>query len=68
MKKIDCIGSRNSCTYFFKCEEGLIVRCGCFLGTIEEFETKVREDYQEGHKHYKEYIGAINYVKSILEV
>ncbi|MGL5980771.1 MAG: zinc finger CCCH domain-containing protein [Phocaeicola sp.] len=27
---------------FFNLEEGIYVRCGCFLGTIEEFENKVR--------------------------
>lgn len=60
------IGSRKGCIYFFKCEEDIIVRCGCFFGTIDEFENEVKSVYSEEEQYYKEYIGAINYIKSIL--
>ena len=67
MKKIDGIGSRNDCTYFFHTKQGIIVRCGCFLGNIYEFENRVKQKYEVKHIHYREYIGAIQYIKSILE-
>lgn len=35
-------GSRpGSKTYFFNLEQGIYVRCGCFLGTLPEFREKV---------------------------
>ena len=39
-------GSRKgSKTYFFNLEQGIYVRCGCFLGTLPEFREKVRETH-----------------------
>ena len=36
------IGSRNDYTTFFRSKEGTIkVKCGCFMGTIDEFLYKV---------------------------
>lgn len=37
-------GSRiGSKTYLFNLEQGIYVRCGCFLGTLAEFRERVKE-------------------------
>ena len=64
--KIDRIGSRKGCTYFFKTMSEIYVRCGCFFGTIAEFETKVNETHENNEQYRKEYIEAIKYVKAIM--
>ena len=64
--KIDRIGSRNGCTYFFKTLSNIYVRCGCFFGTIDEFEQKVKETHEHNEQYLKEYLEAIKYVKAIL--
>ena len=64
--KIDRIGSRNGCTYFFKTMSEIYVRCGCFFGTIAEFENKVNETHADNEQYRKEYLEAITYVKAVL--
>lgn len=64
--KIDRIGSRRGCTYFFKTMSEIYVRCGCFFGTIAEFEAKVNETHKNNEQYRKEYIEAIKYVRTIL--
>lgn len=64
--KIDCIGSRKDCTYFFKTLSGIYVRCGCFFGTIDEFAAKVEETHADNERYLKEYRGAIEYVKVVM--
>ena len=64
--KIDRIGSRIGCTYFFKTLSNIYVRCGCFFGTIEQFEQKVNETHNDNEQYRKEYLEAIKYVKAIL--
>jgi len=41
------------------------VQCGCFSGSLEEFKSKVRETYQEGHKHRVEYDAVITFVTAV---
>lgn len=36
-------GSANRTTYAFNCTDGIVIRCGCFSGSLEEFRKKVRE-------------------------
>ena len=36
-------GSANRTTYAFNCSDGIVIRCGCFSGSLEEFRKKVRE-------------------------
>ena len=36
-------GSANRTTYAFNCKDGIVIRCGCFSGSLEEFREKVRE-------------------------
>jgi len=66
--KIDRIGSRNGCTYFFKTLSDIYVRCGCFLGTIAEFENKVKETHKDNPQYLLEYTEAIRYAKVVLGV
>ena len=51
------IGSRNDFTTFFRCKNSIKVKCGCFLGTTEEFLEKVKTTHGES-KH------AISYQKA----
>ena len=59
------IGARHDNTHFYNTENGGWVVCGCFKGYLDEFESKVKETYKGGHKHYVEYMELIQKVKSI---
>lgn len=67
MLQISRIGSRGGCTYFWKHDKGIYVRCGCFSGDMEAFAAKVEETHKDNKQYLKEYRGAIAYAKSILE-
>ena len=57
------LGSQNRNTTFFKCKDGHIhVSCGCFSGSIQEFETKVKKTHGDS-KYAKEYLACIGIVK-----
>ena len=61
------IGSRNAYTTFYKTVEGIYVCCGCFNGSLEEFEQRVNDKYGEDEilqVYYDEYASAIEFVKS----
>lgn len=61
-------GSENRNTTFFKCNDGHVhVSCGCFSGTLSEFEQKVKETHGE-NKFAKEYLTAIELVKIHFEI
>ncbi len=52
---ISGFGTKSRCTTFFRCKDNEIrVACGCFYGTIEEFEKQVKRT-REG-KIAKEYL------------
>ncbi|WP_312306532.1 hypothetical protein, partial [Chryseobacterium sp.] len=56
-------GSANRTTTFFKEKDNKIkVSCGCFSGSIEEFEKEVIKTHGEG-KNAMEYISIIEVVK-----
>ena len=55
-------GSRNGYTTIFHTDKGIYVQCGCFKGTLEEFEAKVKETHQ-GNKHERDYLALIEFVK-----
>jgi hypothetical protein len=61
----DRIGSEKRKTYFFRSEEGLFVRAGCFFGTMKEFENRVKEVHKST-KYEKEYMAAIMLAKIVL--
>ncbi len=57
------IGSRNGTTTFFRTRSKQIhVKCGCFSGTIDEFETKVKATHGD-NMHAKMYRLAIQMAK-----
>ena len=60
---ISCIGSFKRITTY--CFEDDIVWCGCFTGTLQEFEDAVNKTHKDNEKYLKEYIGFINYLKSL---
>ena len=60
------IGSRQAMTTFYRCKYGLIrVNCGCFNGTLDEFEDAVYETHA-GNEHEKAYMAAIRMVKEVM--
>ena len=61
------IGSRFDTTTFYKCENGFKVSCGCFLGTIDEFEIAVKHTHA-GTKFEKEYNLAIQLAKTHFDI
>ena len=66
MIKIDRIGSRKGCTYFFKTLSQIYVRCGCFFGTLNEFEAQVNKTHKDNDKYRQEYLEAIKYIKAVI--
>ena len=59
---VGAIGSRNGYTSIFHTDKGIFVQCGCFKGSLEEFEKKVKETHQ-GDKHERDYLALIEFVK-----
>ncbi len=57
------IGSSNRMTTY--CFEDDIIWCGCFKGTLQDFENKVNETHKDNELYLKQYLGAINYIKSL---
>jgi hypothetical protein len=51
---VDRIGSERRKTYFFKADEGMFVRAGCFFGTLGEFKAQVKKTHN-GTRHEKSY-------------
>ena len=57
------IGSRKGMTTYDFDKD--IIWCGCFKGTLDEFEDKVNETHKDNEQYLKEYLGFINYLKSL---
>ena len=47
------------------CFDDDIIWCGCFKGNLEEFEAKCRKTHASNEQYLKEYLGFINYIKSL---
>ena len=62
----DFIGSRCAQTVVYWNEEKIHVVCGCFKGTLTEFESRVNIIYPIGSKHFVEYTNFINRVKTYM--
>ena len=61
-------GSHNRSTTMFRAKSGNIcVSCGCFSGTLEEFESKVKETHGN-NKFAKEYLALVEAAKIHFEV
>ena len=57
------IGSvKRMTTYCFEDDK---IWCGCFTGTLAEFETKVKETHENNKQYLDEYLGFINYLRSL---
>ena len=54
-------GSVNRTTYFFNCEDGIFVRCGCFSGYIDQFRKQVKKT-REG-EIANEYLAIADFVE-----
>ena len=64
---VGSIGTRNDYTTLFHTDKGVFVQCGCFKGTLDEFEAKVKEAHQ-GNKHEKDYLALIQFAKIKFEL
>ena len=64
---VGSIGSRNGYTTIFYTDKGVFVMCGCFKGTLDEFEAKVKETHH-GNKHERDYLALIQFVKVKFEL
>lgn len=65
--QVGAIGSRNGHTTIFHTDKGMFVQCGCFKGTLDEFEDKVKETHQ-GNKHERDYLALIQFAKIKFEL
>lgn len=56
-------GSENRSTTMFRLKNNeIFVKCGCFHGTLQEFEDKVKETHN-GNKYAKEYLACVEAAK-----
>ena len=60
------IGSRKDNTIFYWDAEKCMVRCGCFWGTLDEFEKRVKEVHT-GTQYEVEYMKEIAKVRKLFE-
>jgi len=61
--QVSCIGSsKRMTTYCF--DDGQVI-CGCFTGTLKEFEKKCKKTHKDNKQYLSEYLGFIKYVKSL---
>ena len=60
--QIGPIGSR--CAYFvaYLTSKGVILKAGCFTGSVAEFETKLQDEHGD-NKHAQEYRAALQLIK-----
>ena len=63
--QISCIGSRKGMTTY--CFDDDKIWCGCYTGTLAEFEKRVKEKHKDNKQYAKEYLGFIEYLKSLKE-
>ena len=61
--QVGCIGSQKRTTTY--CFEDDTIWCGCFKGTLQEFEDEVNKTHKDNPQYLKEYLGAIHYIKSL---
>ena len=57
------IGSRKGTTTYIG-EDDLLV-CGCFSGTVDEFEAQVKKTYVHESQYFQESLGVIAYFRSL---
>ena len=59
------IGSRQAYTMVFLYQDKIV--CGCFTGTLAQFEAKVQKTHAESPPHLAEYLGLVAYAKALRE-
>ena len=64
IKQVGNIGSRGGFTIAFKCKSSIKISCGCFWGTIDEFEKRVRDTHGD-NIHGKQYVAVIEFFRKI---
>ena len=63
--QIGCIGSSKRMTTY--CFEDDQITCGCFTGTLKEFEKQCKKTHKDNKQYLNEYLGAIQYIKSLIK-
>jgi hypothetical protein len=61
--QVSCIGSSKRMTTY--CLDDDVIMCGCFTGTLEQFENQVKSTHKNNEQYLKEYLGFITYLKSL---
>ena len=56
------IGSRLDYTTIYNTDKGIFVKCGCFFGTIAEFEAQVEKTHK-GTRHERDYKALVEFAK-----
>jgi hypothetical protein len=64
---VGAIGSRDGYTTIYHTDKGVFVSCGCFRGTLDEFDKKVEETHGE-NKHAIDYKALIEFAKVKFEL
>ena len=62
------IGSRSDVTIFFKTDTKIFVSCGCFKGTLLEFEKAVNTTHENNDLYRNQYLTEIGKVKILFGV
>jgi hypothetical protein len=62
------IGSRNEQTRTYWSNDLVQVVCGCFVGSLEEFNSRVESHHSEDSEYRKQYKEYIKIVKTIIEM
>ena len=57
------IGSRQSTTLLWPTADGVLVQCGCYLGSLAEFAVQVKEKHGD-NQYAKEYAAAIEFAEA----
>ena len=55
-------GSENRTTYAFNLESGIWIRCGCYLGTLEEFRAQVTKTHND-NQFAREYLAIADLIQ-----
>jgi hypothetical protein len=61
--QISCIGSRKDITTY--CFEDDKIWCGCYTGTLGQFEKRVERTHKDNKQYRLEYLGWIKYIKML---
>ena len=59
-------GREGRTTYFFRCTDGIYVRCGCFAGTLDEWAERIQKTHR-GSVYGRGYLALIPAVKIMME-